>query len=106
MAEILIIPLTTAPHQEQTTTLDGKRFRLRVDWNGRLERWYFDLFRDDGTAIVQGKALVTSADLLRQYRADPTAPQGALTLVDQEGRDEEAGLLSLGTRHVLWYVVE
>lgn len=106
MAEIQTIPLVSTPHQIQTTTLDGKRFRLRVDWNGRIERWFFDLLRDDDTPIVLGKALVTNADLLRQYRADPTCPQGVLMLVDQEGKDAEAGVLDLGTRHALWYVVE
>jgi hypothetical protein len=99
------IPLASRePHQVQTTTLDGRAFRLSVDWNGRIERWFFSLHDAAGTALVTSKALVGGADLLRQLRWNPEAPQGGLILIDTLDEGTDADLDSLGVRHVLMYV--
>lgn len=102
MATILVVPIAPGvAHQSQTTTLDGRPFEIRLDWIGRIERWTISI-----EGIVQCKGLCLGADLLRQYRHDPAAPQGTLVLVDTQGGDVEPDLYSLGVRQQLWYVSE
>ncbi len=102
--EALVIPIARrVAHQTQITTLDGVPYRLTFGWNGRIARWFLDLETATGTAILSSQCVVLGADLLRRVRADPSAPQGALALVDLEGRGAEAGLDSLGERHRLVY---
>ena len=91
------------PHQTQTTTLDGRPFRLTLDWIQRIGRWAFSLETASGVAIVRCKGLAVKADSLRQVRYRPECPQGYLTLVDLRGEDAEAGLDTLGVRHQIWY---
>jgi hypothetical protein len=88
--------------QSVTLTLDGRRYRLDLDWIGRIRRWSFSLYTADGTPIVQGKGLVVGADLLRRTRYNPACPQGALHLVDLRG-DTDAALDTLGVRHALYF---
>lgn len=104
MAALIKIPLApSVAHQTQTITLDGRRFQLRADWIQRVRRWAISLSTDAGTSILRCKFLALRSDLLRQVRARPESPQGVLTLLDLEARDEEAGYASLGGRHVLVY---
>jgi hypothetical protein len=99
---LVTIPIAPGvPAQEQVTTLDGRAYRLTLRWNGRIERWFFDLETAAGEAIVRGKPLVLGADLLRQVRWNPAAPQGGLVLADPAGA--EATLEALGSRAVLLY---
>lgn len=104
---LVILPTTpSVADQTALVTLDGRPFRFRFQWLGRIERWVFDLSRGDGTPIVLCKGLVIGADALRQVRYDPTAPQGVLTLVDSEGQGLEAGFDTLGVRHLVAYFTD
>lgn len=94
------------PDQVQTTTLEGRPFVFRFQWIQRIDRWIFDLETGSGTAIVRCKGLALGGDLLRQVQYRPEAPQGLLTVVDLEGKNEEPTLSSLGARHRVAYVVE
>jgi len=85
-------------------TLDGRRYRIRVEWLGRLARWTLSISTADGTLLLGTKGLVLGSDLLRRSRHDPRVPQGILYLEDLQGADEEATLGSLGVRHVLRFV--
>lgn len=101
----LILPIASGvAHQEQTLTLDGRRYRLRLDWSGRLDRWAFDLLDSAEVPIVLSGGLVLGTDMLRQVRSSPRTPPGALVLLDTEGQDAEATLFSLGGRHALVYI--
>ena len=88
--------------QSITLTLDGRRYRLDLDWIGRIRRWSFSLYTAAGAPIVRSKGLVVGADLLGRTRHDPRCPQGALHVVDLQG-DSDASLDSLGVRHVLYF---
>lgn len=90
------------PSQEQITTLDGRRYVLRLEWLGRIERWAFDLETEAGEVIARTKGLALRADLLRIMRYKEACPPGVLTVMDTEG-DSEPSLESLGRRHVLVY---
>lgn len=97
------VPRDRVAHFVQTTTFDGRPFRLRFSWNGRIGRWFVSIATGAGVDLVQSKALVLGADVLRQVRWNPDAPQGSLTVVDLEGAGVEASLDSLGTRHRVVY---
>ncbi len=102
--DVLIIPVRPkVPHFEQTTTLDGRPFRLRFDWIQRIERWTISIYTGGGEALTLCKGLVLNGDALRQIRYDPRAPQGVLTVVDLEAQDVEPTLTSLGVRHRVLY---
>ena len=104
MADLLTIPIALGvPDQAQTTTLDGRPFRFRFRWIGRIERWMLDLETDAGAPILRCKGLVLGSDILRQTRHNPEAPQGVLAVVDTLGAGVEAGLYTLGARHLVIY---
>ncbi len=90
--------------QTVNVALDGKRYRLELDWVGRLRRWAFSLATESGTYIVRSKGLVLGADLLKRSRYKTDCPQGALILTDLQKGEAEAGLDSLGVRQVLYYI--
>ncbi len=103
--QILTIPVAPSlGSQVFTTTLDGRRFELRLDWIQRVRRWALSLSTDSGTPLLRCKFAAVRSDLLRQIRWNPNAPQGYLTVVDSEAQDTEAGFASLGARHALIYV--
>lgn len=104
VATVYTIPVAArTAHQTQTTTLDGRRFRISLDWNQRIQRWFVSLATDEGVWIFRSKGLVLGSDILRQTRYLPEAPQGALVLLDLQDQDVEASLDSLGARHRIFY---
>jgi hypothetical protein len=106
MATAFRIPLRPSrAAQTVAVTLDGRRYRLRLDWLGRLQRWSFSLSTVGGTLLLGTKGLVLGADLLKHHRHNPEIPQGVLYLEDLQGAGEEATLDSLGVRHVLRFVL-
>ena len=105
MTTALQIPLrANIPAQSVSVTLDGRRYRLQLDWIGRIRRWSFSLATESGTSIVRSKGLVLGADLLKRSRHNALCPQGALILTDLQQLEAEATIDSLGVRHVLYYI--
>lgn len=96
--KILRIPLTVnEPHQRAAVLLSGVRYRIALDWNGRIGRWIVGLTHaDSGRAIFSGRILATRADLLRLYRFSPDCPAGTLFAYDAAGLDREASFTTLG----------
>lgn len=106
MATVTRIPLRpNRPTQEVVTTLDGRRYRLRLDWLGRIQRWAISVYSSDGALLVGCRGLVLGSDVLRRSRHDVRVPQGHLYLEDLQGAGEEATLESLGVRHVLRFIL-
>lgn len=103
----LRVPLRPAvPSQRVFVTLEGRRFRLDLEWLGRIQRWSISVYTGAGAGdpIVQGKGLVINANVLGQCRYRVDAPAGALILSDTQNQNEEATLASLGRRHALYFV--
>lgn len=79
-----------------SVTLEGAAYIFRFDWKERLEAWYMDLERSDGTAIFRGQ------------RCTPEFNYGDLSL-DLPGTlvifgQEDAPRDGIGTRWQLYYV--
>lgn len=100
----IILPVARQnPSQSQITTLDGRRYSIRLEWIGRLARWAVDLSTESGTPILRCKVAALRSDLLRQVRHRTDVPPGILVMVDTLNQDAEAGLSTLGSRHLLLY---
>lgn len=87
MADTISYPFDK-PEGTVRVRLDGTPFRLNFKWNTRDEYWALSLYRDDGTALVEGMRLAIGVNLLRQF-VGSTMPPGGLVLVDPGGRNEE-----------------
>lgn len=96
------------PAQSFGVVLDGRRYRVSLDWIGRIGRWSIDLVREGGEPVFLGRILATGADLLRQFQAQTDVPVGVLVLVDRSGASREATLDTLGRPdgHSLVFVAE
>lgn len=102
---MLKIPVSSGePSQTFTITLDGRRFILIIEWNDRMHRWFFKLSTESGQAIMSGKHLATSFDLLAQIRSFDYSPPGILIVVDTTKVGNDPDLYSLGNTHLLMYV--
>jgi hypothetical protein len=62
---IVSVPLPTHPFTTQSTSLEGRSYKLTFDWNSRSDRWSLDIATEDGDAVLNGAVLAIGIDLLR-----------------------------------------
>lgn len=102
---ILTIPTRTqGANQSVFTTLDGRRYRLDLRWNGRIQRWMVSVYTGAGDLVVGTKALVVGGDVFATCRYRDDVPRGILTLRDLSDLAVEASLDSLGVSHTLVFI--
>jgi hypothetical protein len=94
----LRVPVTRSePSQSLVVLLDGVRYRISLDWNGRIGRWLCALTHaDSGRVVFTSRVLATRSDLLKLYRFSPDCPPGILSPIDLSGLDREASFSTLG----------
>lgn len=94
----LRVPVTRSePSQSLVVLLDGVRYRISLDWNGRIGRWLCALTHaDSGRVVFTSRVLATRSDLLKPYRFSPDCPPGILSPIDLSGLDREASFSTLG----------
>lgn len=93
------------PCFDSTITLGGVSFGLRLDWNGREDRWYLSLYDAAGAAVVRGRKVTPNVDMLRGVSWD-NAPPGVLCFLARVGTDaalEAPGFKDLGRTVKLCY---
>jgi hypothetical protein len=105
---MLTLPLLVdTPLYEYRLTLSGREFVLRVDYNGREDRWYLALSDKDGTPISGRRKIVCGKPLLRHCHHLPSCPPGEIFAADKRGTVESPGaapgLQDLGRRVTLYY---
>lgn len=106
MTTILQLPVRpSVAAQAFTVLLQGRRYRVDLGWNGRIQRWTISL-ASESSAIFSGRILATRADLLRAHLYREDVPRGLLSLVDVTGADREASFESLGAPdgHLLQFI--
>jgi hypothetical protein len=84
MAVHLIKTLPQVPLYDITITLDGKRFVLLVDYNGRRDRWYCSLSTLSGTLLRAGEKVATNMPLFPEL-AHTDRPLGELVPYSEAG---------------------
>jgi hypothetical protein len=87
MATISSIPLPTSdePYLSQSTSLEGRSYKLTYNWNSRSDRWSFSIATEDGERILDGALLQIGVDILRTIPATlDYVPPGQLYLVGED----------------------
>lgn len=93
-----IVPLLPSiPNYRAGLTIGTVQYLADVHWNGREEKWYFDLLTEDGEQIVSGVGIVLGAFLGRKS-ASALMPAVTFVAVDTSGEGRDAGIDDLGTR--------
>jgi hypothetical protein len=94
---VLALPVRSGlAAQRFSVILDGRRYRIDLDWLGRIRRWSISLALDGGSVVWGSRILATTADLLRQHRHRDDVPPGILACIDLAGLDREPDLETLG----------
>jgi hypothetical protein len=94
---------------KQTTSLDGRDYVMRFQFNQRLCRWYLSVFDQDDNPIRVGMLLTANWPVGRTV-VDERWPPGLLLVVDTQASDNQHAqdpcLRCLGSRHLLVYYEE
>jgi hypothetical protein len=86
-----------------TVALGENDFRLTFAYNTRDDRWYMDIAKADGTALVNGVPMVVDTPLLLRY-TNPALPEGYLIATDTTGEGIEAAKEDFGDRVQLIFI--
>ena len=103
-----IVPTSNDPTFVQRTQLDGTDYLLWFAFNAREGRWYLDITDTENEPIQCGIKIVSQFPLTRSVIANK--PPGTLVCLDQQSNSAtlqdttDAGLLSIGARHLLYYL--
>ena len=62
------IPLTPSQNQTVSVVLLNITYSLTLQWRNAVQTWFLDIADDSGNPLIQGLALVTGSDLLRQHQ--------------------------------------
>ena len=82
MISSIPLPTSDQPYRTQSTSLEGRSYKLTFDWNSRTDRWTMDIATEDGDRILDGAVLAVGIDLLRTVpNTLDTVPPGELFLV-------------------------
>jgi hypothetical protein len=82
MISSIPLPTSDQPFATQSTSLEGRSYKLTFNWNSRTDRWSMGMATEDGDSIITGAALVRELDLLRTVPSTlDTVPPGELILV-------------------------
>lgn len=102
----LTLPLdSTDPHYTVVVALEGVRYKIKMDWNERVEAWAFSLLLEDDTKILSGVRVIPDWPVLRKV-ASSNAPPGEIYFRDTSGDGEPPGRYDLGERVVATYFEE
>lgn len=108
MSLLLEIPVENdgdAPVIEISTSLDGRRYVLRVRWSERATAWYLDLETEDAQPIVQGRLVRLNRNLI-SGAVHPDAPAGVIAALRVGESVELPSLEGLGETVRLYYYVQ
>tara|TARA_R110000868_G_scaffold69705_2_gene204889 strand:- start:539 stop:868 length:330 start_codon:yes stop_codon:yes gene_type:complete len=107
MSDVLTLPVRLGvAAQRFSVVLDGRRYRIDLDWIGRTNRWSISFALDGGTVVWGSRTLATRSDLLKQHRHREDIPPGVLACIDLAGLDREPTIETLGRDdgHALIYI--
>lgn len=82
--------------------LSQQRYTLELRYNLRMDRWILSVADAAGAPILVGIPMLIDRDLVSQY-ATLRLPPGPLFVMDETGKQLQAGLSSFFVDHVLVY---
>lgn len=87
--EIVTVPrLSSRPQIVGQPLLDGRLYTLRLTFNSRDRRWYFEFGSVAGEVYVQGHRVTSGSSLLAAFDGDTRMPPGQLWVHDSRGSSE------------------
>lgn len=96
MSQFLIQNQTGSGSYDQEVTLDGQKFILGFDYNGREYCWYLSVRDADGKLLLSSRKIVTNRPLLERFRYLDGLPPGELIACDPSGTIDCADYDQLG----------
>ncbi len=99
-AEFPLFP--DVPRYDMQVQIAGKNYGVRLDYNGRENRWNFSLFASDGEPIATGLKVVCNWDMLYGI-VHAERPPGQVVFFDLFGSGEPPTFADLGRRVRLGY---
>jgi len=81
--------------QDNVTSLDGSRYRIRVVYNARVDRYFADLLSEIGVPLIQGFKLVADWNPFRNVLVT-SLPDGRIVILNRLGTGISAGEDQLG----------
>jgi len=84
------IPLRVFPSYTQVVNLEGKQYKLKVDYNQSHDFYTIGFYTVDDVPIVTGIKVVRDYNVLRPY-ASVELPQGMLFFTDLSGTVDRIG---------------
>lgn len=83
------LPLYAEEDFSYTASLEGNAYDLRIYYNRRLQQWFLELLRDDGTEVIMGAGLPVYYPVIGDHHFDGLT--GFFWLQPKnEGNDEAA----------------
>lgn len=102
----LIIPLTsTTSNFRQVVSLDGVSYTLSFLWNDRATAWFCELRSQDGEVLAAYRKICVDQPWIYRDSLE-SLPAGQLWFFTTDGGGIDPGLLDLGVRVQLEYVIE
>lgn len=103
MAVVVIPTRSDFDHYKFTVDLEGQNYGFSFRFNGRMQKWVFDLTSEDGTAIIESNPVYVNQLTLNRYQTD-LKPKGDLMFLDTSGLNLDPTQDDLGTRVILMYI--
>lgn len=103
MAVIIIPTRSDLDHYNFTIDLEGQTYGFTFRFNGRMQKWVFDLTTEDGTPIIESNPVYINQLPLRRYQT-PLKPPGNLIFIDTSSSKLDPTQDDLGTRVLFMYI--
>ena len=81
---ILDVPLSSDFSYIFTIILEQVTYRIRVNWVGKEDSWYMDLYDRLGEPLILGHKITYNSLILNKYHANERVPQGEFLLLPGE----------------------
>ncbi len=96
MSQFIIRNRTDSGSYDQEVTLDGQKYILGFDWNGRESAWYLSIKSAGGVLLLSSRKLVTNRPILQRFQYLPGLPPGELIACDPSETIDYADYDQLG----------
>lgn len=100
------LPLYADEDFSYTVSLEDNAYELRIYYNRRMQQWFLELLRDDGTEVLMGAGLNTYYPILADYPFENLT--GFFWLQPKNYGDDEAAVnpAKLSEYYKLFYIWE
>lgn len=103
---VITISLIDANSFVESVVMDNVAYKIRVNWNDNVGKWFIDVCDDKNRDIVCGMSVVPNFPLLNQYKRVLDLPRGELMAIVTDGGCDIGRKDFVNGRAVLVYMSE